>query len=91
MIRHQSELLNRSIALLATKDPLAFQQVEAMRQTYSQDSDEEQDPSDLGEYRRWISEHGNIQTFEDLNAISDAGLLNDVAGLTRAERQAGLG
>lgn len=81
----QATLLDKALALVATSDPVAFQQVQVMGTPTSSDDGEVYDPSDEGEIARialrnqYLSEQG-----DDVNAFEHSliGDLDDVVDTT---------
>lgn len=71
-----SILLDKALTMLGTKDPLAYQQVQAMSTPSAYDG-VDYDPSDEGEVQRIRSRSGALQEEEDLNA-EEQELLNDL-------------
>lgn len=62
-----STLLDKALTMLGTKDPLAYQQVQAMSAPSAYDG-VDYDPSDEGEVERIRSRSGALQEEVDLNA-----------------------
>lgn len=77
--RALSELLDKALGMLGTKDPLAFQQVQAMSSATPSGYDP-YDPSDEAEVARIKARDGGLSEEDDLSG-EERSLLDDFGGV----------
>lgn len=76
-------LLSKTVGLLAAKDPLAFQQIEAMAPLYGYSADQQAsfDPSDEAELDRIESRSKRLGEEGDLSVDDQQRILADLTGI----------
>lgn len=72
------KLVDKAMALVATSDPLVFQQVQAMLTPSEYDDFDKFDPSDEGELKRISERTGSTNQEDDVNGF-ESSFLSDLA------------
>jgi hypothetical protein len=74
-------LNEKSQALVAASDPLAFQQIQAMNLSTGYDGYQDYDPSDEGEAQRILDRNPNLASEGEVNAEEQRALLAELTGV----------
>jgi hypothetical protein len=76
-----AKLNEKAQALVASSDPLAFQQIQAMNQTLDYSGYQDYDPSDEAEAERIAARNPNLSAGDDLDAQDARQLFVELTGV----------